>query len=55
MASWDRERISPYSMEDPRCEYGLRSGQAIVQRAMRSEGVVFLAPPPPGSVQVDTT
>ncbi len=32
-------------MEDPRCEYGLRSGWAIVQGAVMSEGVVFRSPP----------
>jgi hypothetical protein len=33
MTSWDRERISWYSMEDPRCEYSLGSGRAQYTRA----------------------
>jgi len=45
LSFWDRERISLCSIEDPRCEFGLRGGWAIVQRAVGSEGVVFLVPP----------
>ena len=32
-------------MNDPCRQYGLRSGRPIVQRAVRSEGVVFHSPP----------
>src|SRR5271157_880624 len=38
MTSWDRERISRCSTDDPGCQYGLRREWAIALRPVRSAG-----------------
>ena len=45
LASWDGQRVCGLIVDDPCCQYGLRSGRPVVQGAVGPEGIVFHSPP----------